>query len=619
MLNELRSGIFTGRPALAKQRVFKYDLDAEKAGLNPVKSFIKRIVAYDLSLNKAIADRQAVKAMTQIKMSDGRPMADVAGIGTRVEGEQGTATLIRPSVKHKDPDNPINDRGDYKSRDYAPLRKWRWATADGDGNPIFVKGDVLIHPEAVKQVDALFKRSAVRQNPVGRTALAVGSTVKQTMLDLSGFHPVQITVHGWEHRTFKPVEKIDFENPDVRGLIRGGAVVGETTGRQLFDEGLTGSSLTKHIPYVGKKLQAYNEWLFNDYIPRLKVAMGLHALERNRSRFPNMPEDEMYHMTANQMNNAFGELNYDMIGRSKTTQDIMRIALLAPDFLEARTGFVGQALTRHGGEQFSALALGAATLYITARIINKMLTGEYRFEPKDAFSVVYNKKAYSLRTVQGDLLHLITEPGKFVYNRLNPVFGRTLMEFFTKRDVFGRQRSGLEQLKDFAQTIVPISLRGILHPREQTLWDSFLNSIGITERRSTAASTISQLAANFKQANNIATEPGEFIYDPDKDPYRGIKSAATFSDVNTTANEIKKAIKAGHTPQAIWKHFSYYQRPFTGSKKNDETFYQELSADNKKIFNDAVKERKMMIEKFRLAWELAGQKGQSAAAWSPPP
>lgn len=612
ILNELRSGIFTGRPAFAKQRVNQFDLDAEKAGLKPVQSFIKRIAAYDLSLNKAIADRQAVKAMTQIIMPDGRPLADVAGIGVKVEGEGKGATLIKPSVKKSDAENPVNNRADYKSRDYPALRKWKWVSQDANGNPILVQGDVVIHPDGLKLVDPLFRRSAVRQNPVGRLALGLSSTIKQTMLDLSGFHPVQITVHGWEHRTFKPVEKIDFDNPDVRGLIRGGLVAGETTGHELFSEGLTGSSLTRHIPVIGDKLQAYNHWLFNDYIPRLKVATGLHALERNRSRFKNLSNDELYHLTANQMNNAFGELNYDMIGRSKTTQDVMRLALLAPDFLEARAGFAGQALTKYGREQFAALALGAVTLYVTSRIINKLLTGEYHFEPKNAFSVVYNKRAYSLRTVQGDILHAINEPGKFIYNRLNPTFGRTLMEFFSKRDVFGRQRSGLQQLKDFAKTIVPISLRGLINPREQTLWESFLNAIGITERRSTQQSTVYQLAENFRKANNIQTEPGEFIYDPDKDPYRSIKEAAVFSTVEQTAKEINKAVKAGHSKSDIWKHFvSYSQRPFTGSRKNDALFYEQLSDDNKKIYDDALNERKQAVEKFRAAWELATEETPS--------
>lgn len=608
VLAELRSGIFTGKPGFAKQRVFQYDFEAERAGLKPVKSFIKRIAAYDLSLNKAIADRNAVKQMMQIKMKDGRPMIDVGGVGIPIEGKTGVteATLIKPSFKPSDTENPLNNRGDYKPYDYPALRKWKWVTKDSNGNSVFVQGDVLIHPDAIKDVKALFERSAVRQNPVGRLALGVSSTIKNTMLDLSGFHFTQITVHGWEHRTFKPVEKIDFDNPDVRGLIRGGTVVGDVRAYELFSEGLTGSSLTKYLPIIGPKLYEYNQRLFNDYIPRLKIATGLHALERNTKRFPNLSKDELYHLTANEMNAAFGELNYEMLGRSKTTQDVLRLALLAPDFLEARGRFAAQAATKYGREQFQALALGAATLYITARIINKLLDGEYHFEPKNAFSVVRNGKAYSLRTVQGDLLHLATAPGQFAYNRLNPVYGRTGFEFLTGRDSFGRKRDLVEQAKDFASTAVPISVRGVLNPREQNLLESFLNSIGITERRSTSIDTIHSLVDDYKKRHNIRTAPGEFVYDPGQDPFRPIRQAALFSSPQTVANEIDKAVKDGKlTSKQIKDHFGRYATaPFTGSRSHDTQFVRELSSDNKKIFTDALKERALLKKKFDEGYQI---------------
>ena len=609
IMSELRSGVFTGRPALAKQRVYQYDFEAEQKGLRPVKSFAKRVAAYDLSLNKAIADRQLVKDMMGIKMPDGRPMVDVGGIGTQIEGEagKGGATFIKPHFKPFDDEDPENNRQDFKSYDYPALRKWKWVSKDKDGNNIFVQGDVLVHPDAIKDVRALFERSKIRQNPVGRAGLALSSTIKQTMLDLSGFHPVQIAVHGWEHRTFKPVEKIDFDNEDVRGLIRGGLVVGETTGRELFSEGLSGSSLTKFIPGVGPKMNSYHDWLFNSFIPRLKVATGLHALERNRAKYgKSLSSDELYHLTANEMNGAFGELNYAMLGRSQTTQDALRLAFLAPDFLEARGRFTAQAGTKYGNEQFTALALGAATLYIGARIINKMLTGEYHMEPKNAFSIVYNKKAYSLRTVQGDLLRLMTEPGQFLYSRLNPTYGRTLLEFANSRDYFGRKRSGFEQLKDFAETVVPISLRGAINPREQNLWESFLNAFGFMEHRSTASDDVYQLVDNFKKAHNIRSEPGEFIYDPDKDPYRGIKSAATFSAPATAAKEMAKAVKKGDVTEAqIRKYFkTYTTRPFTGSQKDEAMFVRELSDENRKIYSDAIAERAAMRKNLAAAWEI---------------
>lgn len=608
VIAELRSGIFTGRPALAKQRVFEYDFEAEKAGKAPVKDFAKRVAAYDLALNKSIADRQAIKAMMEVRMPDGRPMIDVGGGGKVIKGDPvelmpgvefapTKATLINRSAKVRDESDAKANRGDYKPYDHPSLRKWKWATNDSEGKPIFVQGDVLVHPDAMPKLEALFNRSAIRKNPVGNVLLKVGSAVKQTILDLSGFHPVQIAVHGTEHRTFKPVTEIDFTNPDVRGLIRGGAVVGETTGRGLFAEGVSGSSLTRHLPWAGERLQAYQSWLFEDYIPRLKMAMGLHALGRNRARFGDgkpgqLSEEQIYKMTADQMNAAFGEQNYEMMGRSKTMQDALRLVLLAPDFLEARSRFVAQALTKYGSEQRNALLLGAATMYITARIMNKILDDEYHFELKNAFNIVHNGRSYSLRTVQGDLIHAITEPGQFTNHRLNPLYGRTALEFATGRDYFGRKRSLPEQGKDIAKTIVPISLRGFGNGQEQTIMESFLNAFGIVTKMDSPSSDISKLAEEWKKKNKVKTAPGEFIYDAEKDPYRPVRLAASRGDEAATRSEIGKLMADGVKRDQIVKHFSLSERhKFTGSAIHERAFIESLTADQKKLYQDSKAER----------------------------
>ncbi len=593
-ISELRSGLFAGKPALAKKRVFEYDLDAEKAGFRPVKDFIQRVAAYDLSLNKAIADRTAVKAMMEIKMPDGRPMIDVGGGGKVIEAPTGEtqATLINRSARKIDESNPAANRGDYKSYDHPALRKWKWAASDAEGNPIFVQGDVLVHPDAVSRLENLLGKSRIRANPIGRAALNVSSTIKQTMLDLSGFHQVQIGVHGLEHRTFKPVKEIDFTDPDVRGLIKGGAVVGETNGSHLFSEGLSGSSLTKHIPVLGEWVQRYQSYLFEDYIPRLKMAMGLHALERNAERFPNLNKQELYHLTANQMNAAFGELNYEMMGRSKTMQDALRLSLLAPDFLEARGRFSAQAGTKYGSEQRQALLLGAGAMYVTARIINKLLDDEYHWEPKNAFNIVYKGKAYGLRTVQGDLIHAATDPGKFANHRLNPTFGKPVLEALTGRDYFGRKRDLSDKLRDLVSTPIPISLKGIFSGREQNLAESLMNSFGLTVKRNSPSSEITKLAQDWLKENKVTGAPGEFIYDADKDPYRDIKLAADYYDVPAVRSEIEKAIGSGLTKAKIREHFRLSaNRNFTGNAKEESKFLNSLTKDQRDLYQKAKTER----------------------------
>lgn len=605
VLAELRSGVFTGKPALAKQRVFQYDFEAEQAGYRPVKDAAERIASYDVSLNKAIADRQYVKRLMDWKMKDGKPAIDASGVGVPVGGDPG-ALLVKPSVSKA----VTADGRPYIAFDHPALRKWKWVDTDANGKTTMLQGNVLVHPDALPQIKAVFGKSKVRQYAAGRAALGIGSTFKQTMLDLSGFHAVQLTLHALEHRTFGPIREIDFQNPVHRGLIRGGLTIPQPRAAELFGEGLAGSSLTKYIPVVGPKLQMFNEALFGSFIPRLKMAMAQHALERNRARFPDLSEDQLYHLTANQANAAFGELNYEMLGRNKTTQDLLRLALLAPDFLEARGRFVGQGVTGipgvgYGKEQFQALMLGAATMYIAARIGNKMLDDQYHFEPKNAFSLIYNNKAYGLRTVQGDLIHAALDTSRFVMNRLNPVYGRTLMELGTGRDYLGRKRTGLEQLKDLATGITPISFRGLLNPKEQNLVESFMNAFGITERRYIAADDIYSLAQKFKQSHNIS-EPGEFIYDRDKDPYRGVKLALVYQTPEAAAQEMRAALDAGTIDENKLANFvaSYGSKPFTGSRSNDKKFVASLSEDQLKTYQEAVKERDRIRNTGRQAFRI---------------
>jgi hypothetical protein len=613
ILNELRSGIFTGKPALAKQRVFSYDYEAEAAGYKPQKDFAKRVVAYDLALNKAIADRQLVKGMMEMKTPSGEPWVSVGGVANKIGGE-GTdaALLIKPTVKPK-------NISDYRYFDHPALRKWKWVAEDNNGRPVLVQGSVLIHPDALPKVKALFESSRIRAHPVGKAALNLGSTVKQTMLDLSGFHFVQTGLHALEHQRTNALSNfkgIDLTDADQRGLVRGGMVIGETTGREHFDEGMAGSSLTKHLPFgVGQKLVQLKDTLFNEYIPWLKMKTGMMELERNRKLFPKLSQDEIYHLTANEMNAAFGEQNYAMLGRSATMQDALRIALLSPDFTEARIRFVGQAMTKYGGRphvedgklkigsQGAALLAGAAALYITARLLNKLINGEWHMERENAFNVLHNGKAYSLRTVQGDVLKAATDPEQFVRNRLNPVFGRTAAEVVTGRDYFGRKRNLAQQGEDLAEQTVPISVRGLFSGREQSLAESLLNSMGVTEHRDSATQRITELANSWKDKNKIVSEPGEFIYDPSKDKFRNMTLAARYGDTAAIRSEIIKAKEAGVTPEQIQKHYALSAKHlFTGSTKaNEEKFKASLTADQRKQYQDAVRERNSIASKISAA------------------
>lgn len=610
VINAVQNGVLDTRtPGLAKQRIFELDADAERAGYAPVSDFIPRILDYEASLSKVIASRAAVKRFSEIKMPDGNKMIEPAGLGIPIESPEGVreATLINPSRKPGEWPTSADGRP-YVGRDYPALKKWKWASNDTEGNPIFVQGDVMIHPDAVHRIDALLEPSKVRKYAAARAALTVGSVFKQTMLDFSGFHQVQIAVHGLEHKVnpFNLVKEIDTTDPKIVGLLKGGMTLGGEHVSGLYQEGLVGRSLSRQVPGLGQLMQSYHDYLFQDFIPRVKTTMALHALERNRTRFAKdlasgrMTEGALYHQTAKEANAAFGELNYIMLERSKTAQDLSRLVLLAPDFLEARGRFALQAATRLGGEQRMALLLGGLTMYAVARIWNKAVNDDYHWEPENAFSLIYKGKAYSLRTVQGDILHAIEEPVRFWLHRLNPTITRPLFELATGRDEFGRKRDFWQVMGDSISNIVPISLRS---SREQSLFNSFLNAFGVGVRRYSDIQKTYQAANDWKTKNKIRGEPGEFIYDPAKDVYRGLKLAILDGNDAIAASEYRKLMdsKAVTAAQAT-EHFNRYARsPFTGSVGNEAKFKRTLSEEQLREYEAARQEKQRILQGFYRA------------------
>lgn len=615
MLAYVQSGILSRNPSLARKRFFKYDWQAEQAGLNPVQDFLPRILDYEVSLSRAIAARKFVSHLSQMKAADGRPIVGIKGAGTpmtdRETGER-IGTLIKPMGdlrRNADPADRKNYRGDYVNREYNALSRWKWVAGDTEGKPIFLKGDVAIHPDYVGRIDALLQPSQIRHGRyggVGQTLLNIGSGFKQTMLDLSGFHHVQIMLHAMEHRVmpWAIIKDIDFADPDTHGLMEGGITLGGEYHTQR--EGLMGSSLTRHIPVMGPTLESYHSYLFQDLIPRIKMTMALHALKRNRVRFAKelgsgkMSQDALFRRTAEQANAAFGGLNYILLERSKTAQDMSRLIALAPDFLEARGRFAGQALNwKYGQEQRVALVLGALTMWTLSRILNKAIDNQYHLEPENLFNVVYKGNSYGLRTVQGDILHLLTKPIQFWMSRLNPVYGRTAMEFATGRDWFGRKRSMPEQAWDAVSNIIPISLRS---NRERTMWESMLNAFGVTARRYNDVDNAFKLAQKWKAAHGVQMR-GEFIYDLDKDALRSLKIALVRQDEGGAVKEIQRLLqsKATTMPKLNQYFERYASMPFTGSRANDRKFIADLSEDERMTVESGRQTKQRILKLFRTA------------------
>jgi len=319
---------------------------------------------------------------------------------------------------------------------------------------------MLLHPEIHRHLKNVFGSSAIKDwyNSDGSALSLIPkylvkgientqNVVKQAMFSVSTFHYVQEGTHAIGHlvNPFYNIPHMDLENnPEQMDAARHGLQLsGDYNAMNAFREGVGSGELLYKIPGIGKVLKTISEPLFLYYIPGLKYKTYQHILKRNARRWAKEIEkdpsvlDDVKYLSAHQANAAYGNLNYVDMGRNQTFQNVLRLTILAPDFLEARAGFAGQASKvllggKSGAEQFRALAVLAVTLFVTARILNKLLDDDYHND--EPFDVIYHNRRYGLRSVPGDLYNLYERPHQFIAGRLSPVVGKTARWMLTGKD-----------------------------------------------------------------------------------------------------------------------------------------------------------------------------------------
>ena len=509
-----RGGMLNPNFNAAKQRLLSSYFEGQQRGLKAKNTDILYLTAsWDRALARALASRNFVADLSNC-VKDGRPVIAPFGKGNPLYGSVSPEEMERPSAYFIRPKAGPEETGDYKVVDHPALTKWVWVTKDADGAPIYLKGDLRVHRDYAAELDNVINRGRwAAEHPAMTSLLKGGAFFKQSLLagfPINPFHQIQEGLHAAFHKVnpFNP-PKIELGNPSVSALLDHGLVIANTDPLASFDEGLSAGGIWGKIPGLkqtfGRINQKYTEYLFQDYIPRLKTKMAVDALERNMHRFQSdiddgrMTSDMVTELTANQANAAFGELNYMMLGRHPGTQAAMRMMLFAPDFFEARARFVGQAMRPYGREQQAALLRGAAGLYIATRILNKLLDGDYHWK-EEPFSVIVNGYRYTQRSLPEDILRATTDFGKFTTDRENPILVGAY-HFMAGTDDFGRKRDMGERTINLANKLmVPFQTEGFvnkwLHNNNRDIAGGLVQSLAITKaiHRTEAGSLAHQYA-----------------------------------------------------------------------------------------------------------------------------
>jgi len=513
----------TTQPDHTRRRIYETTVDGLLNGEEPVKNGSRYVfdaadtaADYHRAIGKEVAKAEFVDNAMKTAASDGRPMAVPAGIGTVMDNSG--AVIANSNVI---PDHPLNkaeigaakarvgtgdiaddgtiiDMGDGKYRfdtsGYEQIKSphtniSRWVAPE-----TYVKSPLGFHPEIADQAKAILapEPSALQQYPALKTALWASTEAKHSLLSASGFHYLQEGLRGIQSgvNPFN-LENWDMTNPAHVALVEAGGIQpGLEHAANAFTEGVEGKGWLTKIPGVGDMLNRLNQNLFgpSGFIDRLKLTSALKFADRLKTAEPGMDDMTRYKVAGQMANYRFGGINYTALGRSKTTQDILRLAFLAPDWAESNLKDLGMAakFPKMGGTDLARIALYN---FVTARALNAALhNGNMHME--SPFGVVSEdgKKVYSVRTMPSDLWHLATNPRDYAFNRLNPLFSRTGLELATGKDKMGHERNTGQQVLDLLKNVTPIPLQGVTdriagqtRPNE-SLSDSALSAAGLTTR-----------------------------------------------------------------------------------------------------------------------------------------
>lgn len=622
LLGDAITGKLTPNFKFARKRVFDSYFEGESLGYDPkIKDIAALVAIYDQAFNRAIAARDFIHGLSTETAQDGKPLVALSGQRDVVQDPNGGgAVLIKPDMPPGEKLTGIDNLGrekPYRPFDHYALKGWKWGANDESGKPVFYKSDFLIHPEAYDHVKNMLSRSWFRENPYANALMNVNQFLKESKLSIAVFHQFQEGLHSTFEQikdptsfakrvnAFSPVE-IDFNVKEQSDLIDHTLQLGGGKDYTKFADAMGGSGLWgKLIP----PLAQYGEYLFKDYIPRIKMSMALEALARNRERYADqissgeIDDHQLLYLTARQANAAFGELNYAAMGRNPTLQDFLRFTVLAPDFTEARVRLVGQAFTKFGREQQLTLGLMAATLYVGNRVLNQFTSGDPHWDPRDAFAWYVGGTRVTMRSVVGDAAHFMGEPVQFAVNRLS-ASSRVIIEGITHRDDRGIKRDSWDQLMDLASWLKPAPLQRMGGAPGFNLKESVGQSVGVGMQRATPLVEIYKKAEKFRKDNNLLSKQ-DIDLGNQVSEYAPLRNALHYGDMGAAKAAYKALLEPNKgglkakTEQQIAKYFrTLPNHPFTRTKASESDFVDSLSKKDQDLYDKARDEQEAISDAF---------------------
>jgi len=430
---------------------------------------------------RGFTENEAISAINKIRQAKGDEVENVVK-------DVATEAMEREQITFKpiyDRDVIVTDKGAVlkKTEVYAPAR-----VADNLNNIFGVSALKQIPGTAGKIIQALDKAQNMLKHNILFTSLFHAQAFLRSFLlggniDLNDVNLVASYKAGQD--------MILSMHPAVKTLIGNGLTLGlkqEWDAELLKQRTKLGELVDKIAPIaeIKKTLMgmrdAYESWLFEGLGANLKIMAAVRELSKLMKEYPDKNINELAEIVANEMNDDFGGLHLQRIGRNPTLQHIFKIFALAPDWTESnlrtvfkafkkgvegevyrrfwmRIAIRGLGLTLLGNFAMAGgdvkemarryeLAVKSGNI---AKILSVDITPIFRLLGDEGMHEYY----YSILGHFVDPLRAVFNPFRFMHAK-GGVFYRTFQEMVTGEDWAGR---GFNTLNDLLEEGATVSFR----------------------------------------------------------------------------------------------------------------------------------------------------------------
>jgi GNAT superfamily N-acetyltransferase len=605
----------------SQEREFGSFFEGEQAGFNPQTKDVAELLAiYSNEMSKVIATRELIKDLTTRKASDDRPGAAPVGAASESEGDGNTKTLIKPLTKGE-------DSLDYETLNHPALSQWKWV-ANVEGKQVMLQGQLGLHPEIFKFIKNALGRSEISRwyesDSASMTEAAAKAFVssadhllaagKATSLGgVSTFHLAHEVkrVAGNRVNPFD-LPKLDFRDPVLKRAMESSLqVVGDNEAMNQFQEGLGARSAVDLIPGLGRVSRAVSEFTFHDFIPRAKFKLWTALVERNTQLYAKelqegtVSQKDVDYLSAQQANARLGHLNYTDLGTNPTLRHVLRMTLLAPDFLRSNLqnyrqvaeGLVGKS----GRQPLAAFALTAGVVFVAARILNQLLDNDPHLE--EPFGVVHANRVYTMRNEVEDLWRATHNPRGYISGRISS-FTRLLSELRSGTNWRGEKQDAFDTFKDFLAAQMPMSMSGLPGIRDLTetgrnsrlsATQAILSSQGVQVQGKSVINDAYRIAHQYYHDHGGKEDKG--VYPTSR--YQQLRYALEDGNVEKAKAQLEKLLKETPEKEKLKRAFhSSVHHPFTGTKAMDEEMLASLKGDDLKKLEEAIQLRNDITDEF---------------------